>query len=163
MGADLQYLRDDRRNFRSDAGVPLDSTYVDQQEKVLELGPFVQLHWSPIAQLVLGAGARYDRVEFDVTDRFFADGDDDSGERTLDSWNGNVGASWFVSEAVVPYANVSTVVRDPHDDRARQPSRRRRRLQPGARAAAGVELRGRRARAGGQQGGVLRQPGSSPG
>jgi iron complex outermembrane recepter protein len=113
VGADLQYLRDDRRNFRSEAGVPLDSTYVDQQEKVLELGPFVQLHWSPIAPLVLGAGARYDRVEFDVTDRFFADGDDDSGERTLDSWNGNVGASWFVSEAVVPYVNVSTSFETP--------------------------------------------------
>jgi iron complex outermembrane receptor protein len=113
VGADVQYLRDDRRNFRSEAGVRTDSTYVDQQEKVLELGPFVQLNWSPVAELVLSAGGRYDRVEFDVTDRFFADGDDDSGERTLDSWNGNVGASWFVSEAVVPYANVSTAFETP--------------------------------------------------
>jgi iron complex outermembrane receptor protein len=113
LGADVQYLRDDRRNFRSDAGVPSDSTYVDQQEKVLELGPFVQLHWSPIAPLVLGAGARYDRVEFDVADRFFADGDDDSGERTLDSWNGNIGASWFASEALVPYVNLSTSFETP--------------------------------------------------
>ncbi len=112
-GADLQYLRDDRRNFRSNAGAPTDSTYVDQQERVLELGPFVQLNWSPVAELVLSAGGRYDRIEFDVTDRFFADGDDDSGERTLDSWNGNLGASWFVSEAVVPYANVSTAFETP--------------------------------------------------
>ncbi len=112
-GADLQYLRDDRRNFRSDAGAPTDSTYVDQQEKVLELGPFVQLNWSPRAELLLSVGARYDRVEFDVADRFFADGDDDSGERTLDSWNGNVGASYFVSEALVPYANVSTAFETP--------------------------------------------------
>ncbi len=112
-GADLQYLRDDRRNFRSEAGVATDSTYVDQQETVLELGPFVQLNWSPVAELMLSAGGRYDRVEFDVSDRFFADGDDDSGERTLDSWNGNLGASWFVSEAVVPYANVSTAFETP--------------------------------------------------
>ncbi|MGH7630989.1 MAG: TonB-dependent receptor family protein [Gemmatimonadales bacterium] len=113
VGADLQHMRDDRRNFRSLAGVPTDSTYVDQQEKVLELGPFLQLNWSPVAELVLSAGGRYDRVEFDVTDRFFADGDDDSGERTLDSWNGNLGASWFVSEGVVPYANVSTAFETP--------------------------------------------------
>jgi iron complex outermembrane receptor protein len=113
VGADLQYLRDDRRNFRAEAGVPTDSTYVDQQEKVLELGPFVQVNWSPVAELVVSAGGRYDRVEFDVADRFFADGDDDSGERTLDSWNGNVGASWFFSEAVVPYVNVSTAFETP--------------------------------------------------
>ncbi|HET8623522.1 MAG TPA: TonB-dependent receptor [Gemmatimonadales bacterium] len=113
VGADLQYLRDDRRNFRSEAGVATDSTYVDQREKVLELGPFVQLNWSPIAELLLSAGGRYDRVEFDVTDHFFADGDDDSGERTLDSWNGNVGASWFASETVVPYVNVSTAFETP--------------------------------------------------
>ncbi|HEX2451040.1 MAG TPA: TonB-dependent receptor [Gemmatimonadales bacterium] len=113
VGADLQYMRDDRRNFRSEAGVPTDSTYVDQREKVLELGPFVQLNWPPIAQLMVSAGARYDRVEFDVTDHFFADGDDDSGERTLDSWNGNLGASWFASEALVPYVNVSTAFETP--------------------------------------------------
>ena len=113
IGTDLQYLRDDRRNFRSDAGVPTDSTYVDQQEKVLELGPFVQVNWSPVAELLVSAGGRYDRVEFDVTDRFFADGDDDSGERTLDSWNGNIGASWFASDAVVPYVNVSTAFETP--------------------------------------------------
>ncbi len=112
-GADLQYLRDDRRNFRSEAGAPTDSTYVDQREQVIEVGPFVQLNWSPVAELMLSAGGRYDRVEFDVTDRFFADGDDDSGERTLDSWNGNLGASWFVSEALVPYANVSTAFETP--------------------------------------------------
>jgi iron complex outermembrane receptor protein len=112
-GADLQFLRDNRRNFRAEAGVPTDSTYVDQREKVLELGPFVQLNWSPVPQLLVSAGGRYDRIEFDVTDRFFADGDDDSGERTLDSWNGNIGASWFVSEALVPYANVSTAFETP--------------------------------------------------
>jgi iron complex outermembrane recepter protein len=112
-GADLQVLRDDRRNFRSVAGSPTDSTYVDQREKVFELGPFVQVNWSPVAQLLLSAGGRYDRVEFDVTDRFFADGDNDSGERTLDSWNGNLGASWFVSEALVPYATVSTAFETP--------------------------------------------------
>jgi iron complex outermembrane receptor protein len=113
VGADLQYLRDDRRNFRSEAGAPTDSTYVDQREKVLELGPFVQLNWLAIPELMLSAGGRYDRVEFDVSDRFFADGDDDSGERTLDSWNGNIGASWFVSEIAVPYVNVSTAFETP--------------------------------------------------
>jgi iron complex outermembrane receptor protein len=112
-GADLQYQSDDRTTFRSDAGVPSDSTYVDQQEKVFELGPFVQVHWSPVPELVLSAGGRYDRVEFDVTDRKFTDGRDNSGERTLDSWNGNVGLSYTVSDAFVPYATVSSSFETP--------------------------------------------------
>ena len=112
-GADLQYQSDDRTTFRSDAGVPSDSTYVDQQERVLELGPFVQLHWSPVPALLVSAGGRYDRVEFDVTDRKFTDGRDNSGERTLDSWNGSFGVSYTVSDAFVPYASVSSSFETP--------------------------------------------------
>ena len=46
-GADVQRMRDDRQNFVSDAGAPTDSVFLDQREKVTELGPFAQMQWSP--------------------------------------------------------------------------------------------------------------------
>ncbi|HEU5170671.1 MAG TPA: TonB-dependent receptor [Gemmatimonadales bacterium] len=112
-GVDLQYQHDDRTTFRSVNGSATDSVLVDQREKVLELGPFVQLNWSPRAELLVIAGGRYDRVEFDVADRHFTDGRDNSGERTLDSWNGNLGLSWSFSDAFVPYATVSSAFETP--------------------------------------------------
>lgn len=111
-GVDLQRLRDDRRNFRSDQGVPTSEVLLDQREKVTELGPFAQLQWSPRDELLLSAGARYDWVRFDLGDRFLADGDD-SGSRTMAAASGNVGLSWSVSDKFVPYLNVSTSFETP--------------------------------------------------
>ena len=46
FGADVQRMRDDRQNFVSDEGEPTDVVFVDQVEKVTELGPFAQVQWS---------------------------------------------------------------------------------------------------------------------
>jgi iron complex outermembrane receptor protein len=62
--------------------------------------------------LLLSAGARYDWVRFDLTDRFLSDGDD-SGHRTMAAASGNVGASWSFGERFVPYLNVSTSFETP--------------------------------------------------
>jgi iron complex outermembrane receptor protein len=111
-GVDLQRLRDDRRNFRSDGGVPTSEVLLDQREKVTEFGPFAQLQWSPREELLVSVGARYDWVRFDLGDRFLADGDD-SGSRTMAAASGNVGMSWSVSDKFVPYLNVSTSFETP--------------------------------------------------
>jgi iron complex outermembrane receptor protein len=111
-GADLQRMRDDRQNFVSNAGQRTAVVLLDQREKVTELGPFAQLHWSPNPQLLLSVGARYDWVRFDVTDRFLADGDD-SGAKTMAAASGNVGLSWSLNDRFVPYLNVSTSFETP--------------------------------------------------
>jgi iron complex outermembrane recepter protein len=111
-GADLQRMRDNRRNFRSDAGAPTTDVLLDQQEKVTELGPFVQFQWSPRSELLLSAGARYDWVRFDLADRFLADGDD-SGAKTMAAASGNVGLSWTMNQQFVPYLNLSTSFETP--------------------------------------------------
>jgi iron complex outermembrane recepter protein len=111
-GVDLQRLRDDRRNFRSDRGAPTSEVLLDQREKVTEFGPFAQLQWSPREEFLLSVGARYDWVRFDLGDRFLADGDD-SGSRTMAAASGNVGMSWSVSDKFVPYLNVSTSFETP--------------------------------------------------
>ena len=111
-GFDAQRMRDNRRNFRSDAGTPTTDVLLDQQEKVTELGPFAQLQWSPQQQLLFSVGGRYDWVRFDLGDRFLTDGDD-SGDRTMAAASGNVGVSWLISDQLVPYLNVSTSFETP--------------------------------------------------
>jgi iron complex outermembrane recepter protein len=112
-GADVQRLRDDRANFVSNSGIKTDVPFLDQREKVTELGPFAQLHWSPREELLLSGGARYDWIRFSVADHYFADGSDDSGNRTMSSVSGNVGASWSFGDRFVPYVNVSTSFETP--------------------------------------------------
>jgi iron complex outermembrane receptor protein len=112
-GADLQGMRDDRANFVSDAGVRTDEVFLDQRERVTELGPFAQVQWNAREELLLSAGVRYDWVHFSVDDRYLGDGVDDSGDRTMSSPSGNVGASWSFGDQFVPYVNVSTSFETP--------------------------------------------------
>ena len=122
-GADLQRLRDVRANFVSNAGAKTDQVFLDQREMVTELGPFGQLQWSPREELLLSAGARYDWVRFSVLDAYFGDGTDDSGDRTMSSVSGNIGASWAFGDRFVPYVNVSTSFETPTTtELANQPS-----------------------------------------
>jgi len=111
-GLDLQRMRDDRENLVSDAGVPTTTLFLDQREKVTELGPFAQVQWSPNERLLLSGGARFDWVNFDLADRFLADGDD-SGDRSMSALSGNIGASWSFDRRFVPYVNVSTSFETP--------------------------------------------------
>jgi iron complex outermembrane receptor protein len=111
-GIDLQRMRDDRENFVSDAGQRTGTVLLDQREQVTEIGPFAQVQWSPQAQLLVSAGARYDWVRFKLDDRFTADGDD-SGAQTMAAASGNVGVSWSLNQQFVPYVNVSTSFETP--------------------------------------------------
>ena len=113
-GVDLQRMRDNRRNLRHVGGVPVESdVFLDQREQVTEFGPFAQVQWSPNELLLLSGGARYDWVEFDLTDRYVGDGFDDSGTRTMSAVSGNVGASLSFDERFVPYVNVATAFETP--------------------------------------------------
>jgi iron complex outermembrane receptor protein len=96
-----------------DAGVPTGEFFLDQIEKVTELGPFAQVQWGPVQRLLLSGGARYDWVRFDLDDRFLGDGIDDSDARTMSALSGNVGASWSFSDRFVPYVNLSTAFETP--------------------------------------------------
>jgi iron complex outermembrane receptor protein len=112
-GVDFQRLSDDRQNYRSLAGVATDSVLLDQAEDVTEIGPYVQANWTPNERLVLTLAGRYDWVKFSVTDLHLTDGVDNSGSRALDALTGTAGASYFISEALVPYVNVATAFETP--------------------------------------------------
>ena len=112
-GADVQLMRDDRQNFVHDGGVPTSAVFLDQLEKITEIGPFAQVQWAPNEQLLLSGGLRYDWVRFALDDRYTGDGFDDSGARTMSAASGNIGASWTVHSRFVPYVNVATAFETP--------------------------------------------------
>ena len=112
-GADVQLMRDDRQNFVHNAGVPTADVFLNQLEKITELGPFAQVQWSPNEQLLISTGLRYDWVRFDLDDRYTGDGFDDSSARTMSALSGNVGASWTFDSRFIPYVNVSTAFETP--------------------------------------------------
>ena len=113
VGADLQRMRDDRRNSVASGGQPTDTIVLDQVETVTEIGPFLHLAWQPSHRIFLSTGIRHDRVVFDVEDHHQADGVDNSGSRIMSAWSGHVGASLTGSDAVVPYVNVATSFETP--------------------------------------------------
>ncbi|HEX5633997.1 MAG TPA: TonB-dependent receptor [Gemmatimonadales bacterium] len=112
-GLDYQRLRDERLNQRSVSGEPIDSILLQQTENVTEVGPFAQVRWTPTERLTLDAGGRYDWVTFEVDDEYFGDGVDNSGELPQNAINGSVGASYFVRESFIPYANIGTAFETP--------------------------------------------------
>lgn len=111
-GVDVQRMRDDRENWRDSVAIR-DTLFIDQREQVTEIGSFAQLHWNASEALVLSAGGRYDAVKFNVTDHFFGDGADNSGDRTMSSFSGNIGLSLVKEIRFSPYANVSTSFETP--------------------------------------------------
>lgn len=113
LGADVQTMRDDRRNERSNAGTRTGNLLADQRETVSELGPFMQLHWSASPTVLLLGAARFDRLSFRVSDRFLTDGLDNSGRRIMESVSGSIGASVLVADATTLFANTATSFESP--------------------------------------------------
>ncbi len=113
-GIDLQRMRDDRTNSRSVDGKP-DTLLLDQREIVTEVGPFLQLHYTPVPDLVVSAGGRYDAIKFEVQDHFQREvvPTDNSGDRTMSAFSGNVGAAYVRDPRFSPYVNVSTSFETP--------------------------------------------------
>ncbi len=107
-GVDLQAMRDDRRNQRSNGGAPTGVFLADQRETVSEIGPFAQLHWEPAPSVLFLGAVRYDRLNFRVTDHFLGDGIDNGGQRVMESVSGSGGVSIALAPSTTLYANVAS-------------------------------------------------------
>jgi len=106
LGVDLDRQRDDRQRFDNLAGARGDLVF-DQLETVAGIGAFIQSELRITDRLTVTTGVRLDRLHFEVNDRFTGDGIDDSGSRVLSELSPKIGATWFLSRNLVPYANVS--------------------------------------------------------
>lgn len=112
VGFDLQTMRDNRKNERSQQGRPTGILLTDQRETVTELGPYAQLHWEAAPRLLLLGAVRYDRLDFRVTDRLLSDGLDNSGTRVMQNASGSLGVSLALGRNTL-YSNVSTSFESP--------------------------------------------------
>lgn len=121
VGLDAQWQRDNRREHSY--LIPLavltapdntpDTLTRDQLERVSELGPFAQLTLDVSRTVSVTAGLRRDAVRFAVTDRFTADGADNSGSRTYAATSGSAGVALQPRTGVTVYANVGSSFETP--------------------------------------------------
>ncbi len=110
-GIDIDLQDDDRLRFDNNLGV-LGPLVFDQNEEVTSVGVFAQNEFSLGEHLELTVGIRRDRIKFDVTDRFVADGDD-SGSLTFEETSPMAGLLWRATPAVNLYATVSSSFETP--------------------------------------------------
>lgn len=112
-GADFQTMRDDRLNQRARGGVSTDTTVADQREAVTEIGPFLSLHLEPTERLTVTGTTRYDRIRFQVADRYLLDGVDQSGAKTMASGSGSLAASYTFGRSGAVYGSLANAFETP--------------------------------------------------
>jgi iron complex outermembrane receptor protein len=113
VGFDIDSQEDVRKNWtniRDSASIgPL---VLNQDEDVFNWGVYIQDEFSITDELEFSFGVRYDEVEFEFTDKFFADGDQ-SGKVTFDELSPRVGLLWQFHNAINLFGNISTSFETP--------------------------------------------------
>jgi iron complex outermembrane receptor protein len=102
-GLDYDFSRDDRQGYENFVGSTLGvkgKLRRDERNEVTSLSPYIQAAWQ-LGKLDLQAGLRHNQVEFEVDDRFLANGDD-SGSVTYRELTPTLGASY----ALLPKLNI---------------------------------------------------------
>lgn len=114
VGFDSEHQDDDRRRFQNFAGGARGALTFDQTEEVSSRGIFVQNEFLITEDLELTIGARYDEVEFDITDRFFLNNSgDDSGGSDFDEFSPRIALLWSPTERANVYLSYSTAFETP--------------------------------------------------
>lgn len=90
-GLDVQSMRDERVNRRHDAGDAEGPAFLDQRERIAEVGGFAQLIASLSPDWSARVGVRHDRVKYDVADRIDSAA---SGARTMSAWSAAAALGW---------------------------------------------------------------------
>jgi iron complex outermembrane receptor protein len=113
-GFDVDFQKDDRQRFvNMDDGIRGELTF-DELEEVFSVGAYMQSEFALLEDLQLILGARWDDVEFTVTDRFFDNNSgDDSGKRNFDRISPRLGLMWDPAQWVNMFFNFSTAFETP--------------------------------------------------
>lgn len=120
VGFDYDDQDDDRLRFDNNDGVQGTLSF-DQNERVRSHGVFIQNQLSLTPSTDLTFGARFDEVEFDVTDRFLGDGDD-SGTIELDDVSPMLGIAVALSDELSFYGTYSSAFETPTTTEFNNPS-----------------------------------------
>ena len=104
VGFDIDRQDDRRRRFDNLTGTRGDLVF-DQDELVTATGVYALAGFKFSDAISMRAGLRYDEVEFDITDRFLADGDD-SGRIDFSQTSPSLAFNWALGEgaAFVSYS-----------------------------------------------------------
>ncbi len=112
IGVDADAQQDDRQRLvNTDGGIPGALTF-DQMEKADSVGLFFQNELTVTETVDFILGGRYDMVNFEVEDRFLANGDQ-SDKLDFNEFNPMVGLVWSPMRALNLYANYSTSFETP--------------------------------------------------
>jgi iron complex outermembrane receptor protein len=111
VGLEFLYQNDSRQRFNNNSGVRGVET-LNQRETVNSLGMYVREEMVMSDHWELVAGARYDRIQYRVSDAFFTDGDQ-SGAQTLNQGSGTLGGLYHLAPGHRIYLNGSTVFETP--------------------------------------------------
>lgn len=106
VGFEIQGQQDRRRNEGNADGLPDGEVSLDQEEQALSFGAFVQERLTLFDDVVVLGSVRFDRIEFDVADRFLDNGDA-SGERVFEQITAQGGAVYSIVKGFDVFANVS--------------------------------------------------------
>ena len=104
LGFDFDAQRDLRRRFANNQGV-LGEMTTNQDEDVTTLGVFVEDVWDLTERLALTLGARYDELEYEVTDRTGGSG---SGQADFNELSPMAGIVWRLGQDTNLYGNISS-------------------------------------------------------
>jgi iron complex outermembrane receptor protein len=112
-GVDFDDQDDERRRYDNLNGVQGALSF-DQEEHVTSRGLFIQNELSVSERVQLSLGVRYDEVEFEVTDRWFANPTgDDSGSKRFTDTSPMVGLVVGISDALNLYTTYSSAFETP--------------------------------------------------
>jgi iron complex outermembrane receptor protein len=113
VGVETAIQRDDRRNFENEQG-DKGSITIDQDQRVWNLGPFLQLGVPVVDRVNLQTGVRYDRVWFTAADnRCSSDTPACYSERTMDAWSPSLGLIVRASQGLDLFGNIATAFETP--------------------------------------------------
>lgn len=120
VGLDFDDQDDDRRRYDNLDGTrgPL---VFNQNESVTSQGLFLRDELSLTPDMDFSFGVRFDEVEFDVTDRYLADGDD-SGTISFSDTSPMLGLSWRLNDRLNFYSRYSTAFETPTTTEFNRPS-----------------------------------------
>lgn len=111
-GIDVARQDDERfRNAVNSQGV-VGEQVAEETQTGTSTGVFAQGDLALTEQVTFSLGARFDRVELEVDDRFLEDGDQ-SGERTFNEWSGSAGLSYQYRPQHQAYVNTGTAFETP--------------------------------------------------
>jgi iron complex outermembrane receptor protein len=112
VGVDFDDQDDERRRYNNMNGVQ-GALGFDQNEHVTSQGVFVQNELSVSERVHLSLGVRRDQVEFEITDRYLADGRDDSGSKSFGRTSPMAGLVFEVTDNLNIYSTYSSAFETP--------------------------------------------------